>query len=97
MNKVIQIDKQQLTQFLTVMQDQNPLHHQNNPVIPGNLLTLLVEQGYQDYFQLPLTSIAIDFCQPTYLGETLMLNLSPTGFCMTNEDLQIIAKGEVST
>lgn len=97
MHKSIHIDEQMLSDFLTVMQDQNPLHHGDKPVIPGNLLTLLVEQSYQDYFQLPLKSIAIDFCQPTFLGETIVLKLSPTNFSLTNKNLQIIARGEVTT
>lgn len=91
----IHIDEQMLSDFLTVMQDQNPLHHGDKPVIPGNLLTLLVEQSYQNYFQLALKSISIDFCHPTFLGDSIMLNLSLTSFSLTNKNLQIIAKGEV--
>ena len=96
MRETITIDEQMLSQFLTVMMDQNPLHHQEQPVVPGNLLTLLVEQRYRECFQRPLKSISITFVQPTFLGDTLVFDLSLTQFCITTKNLVLIAKGELN-
>lgn len=96
MRETITIDEQMLSQFLTVMMDQNPLHHQEQPVVPGNLLTLLVEQRYQGYFECPLKSISITFVHPTFLGDTLVFDLSPTRFSITTKNLVLIAKGELT-
>lgn len=94
MRETITIDEQMLSQFLTVMMDQNPLHHLEQPVVPGNLLTLLVEQRYRECFQRPLKSISITFVQPTFLGDTLVFDLSLTQFSITTKNLVLIAKGE---
>ena len=94
MRETITIDEQMLSQFLTVMMDQNPLHHLEQPVVPGNLLTLLVEQRYRECFQRPLKSISITFVQPTFLGDTLVFDLSLTQFSITTKKLVLIAKGE---
>ncbi|MDN6029836.1 MAG: MaoC family dehydratase [Lactococcus plantarum] len=94
MHEIITIDEQMLSQFLTVMMDQNPLHHLEQPVVPGNLLTLLVEQRYRECFQRPLKSISITFVQPTFLGDTLVFDLSLTQFSITTKKLVLIAKGE---
>ena len=92
MHEIITIDEQMLSQFLTVMMDQNPLHHLEQPVVPGNLLTLLVEQRYRECFQRPLKSISITFVQPTFLGDTLVFDLSLTQFSITTKKLVLIAK-----
>ena len=76
------------------MMDQNPLHHLEQPVVPGNLLTFLVEQRYRECFQRPLKSISITFVQPTFLGDTLVFDLSLTQFSITTKKLVLIAKGE---
>ena len=94
MHEIITIDEQMLSQFLTVMMDQNPLHHLEQPVVPGNLLTFLVEQRYRECFQRPLKSISITFVQPTFLGDTLVFDLSLTQFSITTKKLVLIAKGE---
>ena len=96
MHEIITIDEQMLSQFLTVMMDQNPLHHLEQPVVPGNLLTFLVEQRYRECFQRPLKSISITFVQPTFLGDTLVFDLSPTRFSITTKNLVLIAKGELT-
>ena len=96
MRETITIDEQMLSQFLTVMMDQNPLHHLEQPVVPGNLLTLLVEQRYRECFQRPLKSISITFVQPTFLGDTLVFDLSLTQFSITTKNLVLIAKGELN-
>ena len=96
MHEIITIDEQMLSQFLTVMMDQNPLHHLEQPVVPGNLLTFLVEQRYRECFQRPLKSISITFVQPTFLGDTLVFDLSLTQFSITTKKLVLIAKGELT-
>lgn len=84
---------QELTAFLQLTQDENPLHQQTLSVIPGNLLLLTLEIKYQQHFKKTPTKATIKFCHPAYLNDYLLFDTSINSFQIKNIQQSVIAKG----
>ncbi|KRL41800.1 hypothetical protein [Liquorilactobacillus nagelii] len=93
MNFFKKFSHQEVTSFLRLTQDENPLHQQKLIVIPGNLLLLTLESKYQQYFKKIPTNATIKFCHPAYLNDYLLFETSINFFQIKNIQQSVIAKG----
>jgi hypothetical protein len=86
-------NQQELTTFLRLTQDENPLHQQTLSVIPGNLLLLTLEIKYQQHFKKIPTNTTIKFCHPAYINDYLLFDTSINFFQIKNIQQSVIAEG----
>lgn len=93
MKIVKQISEADLSCYLKLSKDNNPLHRQSPGIIPGNLLITILEKIYQDTYTDSPRSISIQFYSPAFLTDFLLIEFSATTFKIETELQKIIAKG----
>ena len=88
------ISEIELTDYLNLVEDSNPLHYGIEAVLPGNFLLFILEKMYHENYHEQLKYIKTTFLSPAYSNKNLEFTFNQTNFQIKDRNQKVILKGE---